>query len=145
MHAAFNPPPGYNSLSPFLMVNDLQGFLNFVTEVFHTQIKKTIQNADGSPKSAEVWFGESLLMCSSANGGFGPFETMQHVYVTDVDACLARALALGSVTVMPASEQFYGDYAAGIKGPHGNYWWIARRTHDMTDAEIQAASLEREG
>ncbi|MCB0279633.1 MAG: VOC family protein, partial [Calditrichaeota bacterium] len=46
------------------------------------------------------------------------------------------ALNNGAETVMPPSNQFYGDRSAGLKGPDGNFWWIATRIEDLSHDEL---------
>jgi PhnB protein len=49
-----------------------------------------------------------------------------HVYVADVDASYARALAAGAESVLePVQREGETDKRGGVIGPGGITWWIA--------------------
>ncbi len=55
-----------------------------------------------------------------------------HVYVRDCDATYQRALDAGAVTIGPPgvgepADRPYGERAAFVSDPFGNYWFIATR------------------
>ena len=52
-----------------------------------------------------------------------------HVYVEDVDAVLAKALAAGAHGG-PAVDQEYGDREASVKDPFGITWFVATHVAD---------------
>jgi uncharacterized glyoxalase superfamily protein PhnB len=51
-----------------------------------------------------------------------------HVYVPDVDATYAAALAAGATSVQtPDQRKDDEDKRGGVKDPGGTTWWIATR------------------
>ncbi len=60
-----------------------------------------------------------------------------HLYVTDVDATVARALALGAKLRAAVVDQFYGDRRGTIEDPFGHVWHVATHIEDPSEAEIK--------
>ena len=60
-----------------------------------------------------------------------------HLYVKDVDATVARAVAAGGKLVRPLQDQFYGDRTGSIEDPFGHMWYVATHTRDLSMAEIK--------
>jgi PhnB protein len=58
------------------------------------------------------------------------------IYVDDVDAVFARAIAAGAREMRPIQDQFYGDRAGLLVDPFGHLWNIASRVEDLTQVEI---------
>ena len=59
-----------------------------------------------------------------------------HLYVKDVDAVYARAVAAGAKAQRPVADQFYGDRAGSVEDPFGHTWHIHTRVEDLTAEEI---------
>ena len=64
------------------------------------------------------------------------------LYVKDVDAAFARAVAAGATAVMPPADMFWGDRFGVVIDPFGHEWSIATHLRDLTPDEIAAAALE---
>lgn len=62
---------------------------------------------------------------------------MRHLYVRDVDATVARAVAAGAKVVRPVQDQFYGDRSGSLEDPFGHRWYVATHTKDLSMAEIK--------
>ena len=60
-----------------------------------------------------------------------------HLYVEDVDAVVARAVAAGATLVRPVADQFYGDRVGGVADPFGHRWFIATHKEDLSPEELQ--------
>jgi PhnB protein len=54
-----------------------------------------------------------------------------HVYVPDVDAVYANALAAGATTVRDLEDAPYGDRTASVADPYGNLWSLATHIRDV--------------
>ena len=59
------------------------------------------------------------------------------MYVPDVDAVFAQALAAGCEVTMPLADQFWGDRYGHVRDPFGFTWAIATHIEDPTPAEIK--------
>ena len=59
------------------------------------------------------------------------------LYVVDVDAVTARAIAAGAKAVRPVQDQFYGDRSGTLTDPFGHVWTVATHTEDVSPEEIE--------
>jgi uncharacterized glyoxalase superfamily protein PhnB len=62
-----------------------------------------------------------------------------HLYVDDVDAFVARAVAAGATVKMPVADMFWGDRYGIVVDPFGHCWSIATQLREMTAEEILEA------
>ena len=70
---------------------------------------------------------------------FGGSPVRILLYVDDVDATVARAIAAGAKLVRPVQDQFYGDRAGGLEDPFGHYWHIATHIEDVSPEEMESS------
>ena len=131
-----NPPEGYHTLTPQVVVEDAPALLRFVEKVFDASVLD-VYEVDGRIQHAEVMIGDSRLGLGSTNDEFGPFPFMTTVYVDDVDATYGRALDAGAQSLRPPADQFYGDRTAGVIDAHGIQWWITTHIEDVSPEEMQ--------
>ena len=68
---------------------------------------------------------------------YGGSPVTVHLYVADVDAFSARAVAAGLKIVRPVEDQFYGDRGGKFVDPFGHLWWFASRREQLSNDEIQ--------
>jgi PhnB protein len=59
------------------------------------------------------------------------------LYVEDVDAQFAQALAAGGSEVRPLQDQFYGDRSGTLRDPFGYQWTLATHKEDVPPEEMQ--------
>ena len=64
-----------------------------------------------------------------------------HLYVSDVDATVAQAVAAGARVTMPDSDMFWGDRYVRLLDPFGHHWSVATHQRDPSREEIAAAML----
>jgi PhnB protein len=117
-------PDGYPTLSPYLLVEDAEGLLSFVSVVFATEVRSRMTGEAGG-LHAEVELGDSLLMVGEGVGSTYP--AMLHVYVEDADAVYARALSKGAMSAAEPHDTSFGDHRAAFDDRWGNQWWVATR------------------
>ena len=139
-----NPPAGYHSVTPYAIVEDADRTIQFMETVLGAEVTERLQEQDGRVVHAEVRVGDSLVMLASANAANPPFPMMVHVYLPDVDATYAAALAAGARPMREPADQFYGDRSAGIEDGDGNQWWLATRFEDVSPDEM-ARRMEAAG
>jgi PhnB protein len=130
-----NPPEGYHTITPQLIVEDARETLDFIAEVFDGEILD-VYESNGSINHAEAMIGDSRVMVASASSEFPSFPAMLVVYVDDVDAIYQRALEEGAVSLREPEDQFYGDRTGGVKDPQGNQWWISTHIEDVSAEEM---------
>ena len=118
-------PPGYASVSAYIMVDGAQRVINFLTETFDARQLRRSDNPDGSIMHAEVKINDTVVMLADGGEGYPAFPVWLHVYVADVDATYQRALDAGGTSVQEPVQKDDPDRRAGVKDPAGNTWWIA--------------------
>ena len=66
----------------------------------------------------------------------GGSPVMIYLYVKDVDAVVAQAVAAGARLVHPVQDQFYGDRSGGLEDPFGHIWHVATHKEDVSPKEL---------
>ncbi len=120
MSADIEPPAGFHSVTPRMVVNDVAVEVEFLRAVFNA----TGEVHPGRP--AEIRIGNSLVMVSPATER-ELFPAFLYVYVDDADSTYRRALAAGAVSVEEPLDTAYGDRRAMVRDPSGNVFQIAHR------------------
>ncbi len=123
------PPPGYRTVSVYLVVPEPEAVARFATGVFGAaEVEPATRDEAGRVRHVALAIGDSVVMAGRASDGHPAQTAMLHVYVADADATFAAALAAGAETVMPLTDQDYGDRSGGVRDGQGVTWWIATRT-----------------
>ena len=117
------PRAGYHSVTPRLVVADVEAQVAFLRGVFGA----TGDVVPGRP--ADLRIGDSLVMVSSS-AERDLFPAFLYVYVDDADGAYHRALAGGATTLEAPLDTPYGDRRAMVRDPFGNVFQIA---HPLTD------------
>lgn len=123
-------PAGMHTLTPTLHVVGTSRLIDFVKAAFGAEEVDRVEGPDGTVMHAELRMGDSVLELGEARGFVPPMPCAIHYYVEDADAVYARALAAGATTLGAPSDRPYGDRAAEVGDPFGNYWFIATRIAD---------------
>ncbi len=135
-------PRGYPVAFPCIDVRNAAGLRAFLVAVFGARIREWEVAADGTLLCAEAWIGESCLLIGEAGPVHGVRTAAVWIYVRDVDACHARALAAGATSLAAPADQYYGDRKAGVLDPFGNLWWIGTHVEDLAPEEIRRRARE---
>lgn len=114
----------YRTLTPYLVVPDADAELRFLTAAFGATEKSVDRRPDGPIMHAEIVVGDSLLMLGQSNAQWKPLGGAVYVWVADVDATYARALAAGATSLTPPEDKPYGHRNAGVVDVNGITWWI---------------------
>ena len=69
--------------------------------------------------------GDSIIELGESRGPSLPMPPAVYMYVEDVDALYERALKAGAVSVLPPTDQPYGDRNAWVRDPFDNMWYLA--------------------
>jgi PhnB protein len=138
-------PPGYHSVTPYLSLRDAKSALDFYARAFGAELVLKLDMPDGKIAHAEIRIGDSILMMSEENPDWGNLSPLAlngspvslMVYVPDVDAAFARALAAGAEQVRPVEDQFYGDRTGTLRDPYGYQWSLGTHIEDVSTEEAQ--------
>lgn len=128
-------PVGYQAISPFLVLSDVSGFLDFLSKAFDVQVIRSLPGPDATVGYAEVRLGDSHIFIGDRMGRPEAPGSM-YFYVTKVDLVYEQALAAGAKSVDAPRDQFYGDRTAGVKDDWGNTWWLATHIEDVNEGEL---------
>jgi uncharacterized glyoxalase superfamily protein PhnB len=118
-------PDGYSSVSVYLLADEPQRVIDFVTDVLGAEPLRRFDLPDGRLEHAEVRIDDTVLMIAEAGAGFPAFPVWLHVYVPDVDETYRRALEAGGASVQPPMQKGDADRRCGVRGPAGNTWWLS--------------------
>jgi PhnB protein len=133
-------PAGYHTVTPYLVVPGVADLIEFVKKAFGAVELMRHSTGGGAIMHAEVKIGDSRIMMgeppANAEGWHKPIPGSIHLYVQDVDAVYARAMAAGATSLREPANQFYGDRTAGVQDASGNQWWIATHVEDVSPEEL---------
>lgn len=130
-------PPGYHTITPFLVVPDGDAVVTFLRAAFDaSEHHPPMRDDRGRIRHCELKIGDSVIMLGESNDEHPPQPSGFVLYVPDTDAVYRRALAAGAVSLREPSDQFYGDRTAGVKDVAGNQWWISTHVEDVSPEEI---------
>jgi len=146
-------PDGYHSVTPYLIIHDATAALEFYKKALGAVELMRMPAPGGRIGHAEIKIGDSPVMLADENPemnarsprsiGGSPISLM--VYVEDVDALVARAVAAGATLVRPVANQFYGDRTGGIDDPFGFHWYIATHVEDVPPDELAKRAAKAMG
>jgi PhnB protein len=134
-------PPGMSSVTPFLLVEDAKGLIEFMKNAFNGELTY-IMEAEGKVMHATVKIGNSILMTSDVPEPYQPMPSQLYLYVEDIDAVYKKALDAGGTSLREPITEFYGDRSGAVKDKWGNQWWIATHVEDVSEEEIRKREKE---
>ena len=143
-------PDGMHSLTPHLVCAGAAEAIEFYKAAFGAVELVRLPGPGGKLVHASVRIGDSVLMLVDEMpewGAFGPkalkgSPVTIHLYVNDVDATVAQAVAAGAKLTMPVADMFWGDRYGQLEDPFGHRWSVATHTRDLTHEEVQKAMMQ---
>lgn len=145
-------PEDMHTLTPHLVCDGAAAAIEFYRKAFGAVEASRLPGPDGRLAHAMVRIGDSALMLSDEwpdMGSVGPKSLKSspvtlHLYVTDVDATVAQAVAAGATVTLPVSDMFWGDRYGQLRDPFGHQWSVATHLRDLSPQEI-ADNMARSG
>ena len=145
-------PQGYHSVTPYLILDDAAKAIEFYKKALGAVELMRFPAPGGRIGHAEIKIGDSPVMLADESPeeghkslrtiGGSPVSLM--IYVEDVDARVAQAVAAGAKLTRPVANQFYGDRTGGIEDPFGYQWYIATHVEDVSMDELKRRAKEME-
>jgi len=143
-------PADMHALTPHLICAGAAAAIDFYKAAFGAVEKGRIPGPGGTLMHAAVRIGDSTLMLvdEAPDWGLRGPKTLKgspvtiHLYVEDVDATVARAVAAGAKVTMPVADMFWGDRYGQLEDPFGHRWSVATHARDMTPEEMHKAMAE---
>ena len=143
-------PEGLSTATPYLIVQDGNGAIEFYQKAFGATLKERMEDGQGRLRHAEFRIGNSMFMLGEypglqvpAPGGFPSLSI--YLYVDDADAVHRRAVTAGATSCGEVKDQYYGDRQGGVRDPYGITWWIATHIEDVSNEELQRRMAARAG
>jgi PhnB protein len=120
-------PQNYNSVSPYLVVEDAEATIRFLVNAFDAVELRRFPDDSGKLMHAEVRLDDTVVMLADAVEGWPAIPSHVHVYVPHVDTTYQRALAAGATSVQEPVKKDDDDKRGGVKDAGGTTWWIATK------------------
>jgi len=140
-------PEGMHTVTPHLVCAGAGAAIDFYKKAFGATETSRMPGPGGKLIHASIRIGDSTVMLVDEMpewGSLGPkalkgTPVVIHLYVDDVDAFTARAVAAGAKVTMPVADMFWGDRYGQIEDPFGHRWSVATHVRDVSPADMQQA------
>jgi uncharacterized glyoxalase superfamily protein PhnB len=118
-------PTGYNSVSPYFIVNGAQRLVDLLKNVFNATELRRYDMPDGTIMHAEVQIDDSVIMLGDSSDKYPPIQNVIHVYVPNVDKTFEKAIEAGcEIIERPKQQENDPDRRGTFKDFAGNMWSI---------------------
>jgi uncharacterized glyoxalase superfamily protein PhnB len=141
-------PDGMHTVTPHLICAGASDAIEFYKSAFNAVELARLPGPQGKLLHACMRIGDSAVMLVDEFpdwGSFGPKSLKGspvtiHLYVEDVDAFVARAVAAGAKIAMPLEDTFWGDRYCKLEDPFGHQWSVATHIRDVNLDEMREAA-----
>jgi PhnB protein len=138
-------PDGYYTVTPYLYIRGAASAIEFYKKAFAATELFRLPMPGGKIGHAELKIGNSPIMLADeapemgarSPQSLGGVASSFLLYVPDVDAQFARAVAAGAKVVRPVKDQFYGDRSGLLEDPFGHLWTVATHKEDVSMEEMR--------
>jgi PhnB protein len=133
-------PDAYRSATPYLIVNDATAAIAFYKNAFGASELVRLVDPSGKMMHAEIRINNSPFMLADEFPDMGYRSPLTLggspvcflLYVEDVDAQFARAVAAGARETLAVADQFDGDRRGTLTDPFGHVWLLATRKETIS-------------
>jgi len=137
-------PTPARALTPYICCKGAAQAIDFYKQVLGALETMRLAEPSGRIGHAELRIGDDALMLADEYPDMGirsplAFEgtaVTLHLYVADVDAVVARAVAAGAKVLREVQDQFYGDRSGTIVDPFGHRWMIGTRKEVLSAEQV---------
>lgn len=144
-------PEGMHTITPHLVCEGAAAAMAYYQQAFNAVETWRLPGPDGKIMHANMRIGDSTIMLVDdfpEHGSKGPkalkgSPVTLHLYVADVDAAYAQAIAAGGEAKMPPQDMFWGDRYGILIDPFGHSWALATHKQDLTTEEITRAMAQQ--
>lgn len=138
-------PDAYRAATPYLIVDGAARAIDFYRTAFGATELVRLADPTGKVMHAELRIGNAPLMLADefpdmgyrSPKSYGGSSVSLLLYVEDVDAVFARAIAGGAIENMPVTDQFDGDRRGTLTDPFGHVWLLATKLEELSPEEMQ--------
>ena len=119
-------PTGYNSVSPYLIVDDAQKLVDLLKAIFNATELRRFDHENGTIAHIELQLDDTVIMLSNSTESYPANRTMLHMYVPDVFATFNLAVERGCELVeQPTNKPGDPDTRGAFMDFAGNYWAVS--------------------
>lgn len=133
----------YGTVLPYITIKNADAAIKFYEKLFGAKELYRLEDK-GLIVHAEIQIGTNIIMIMDEMPGWGARGATTigdsavsfYVYVDNVDAVFANAIAMGSKVDYPVENAFYGDRMGSFTDPFGQKWAVAKHIEDVSNEEI---------
>lgn len=123
-------PDNYNSLSPYLIVDNAQKLVDLLTVIFDAKILRRYDNENGKIIHIELKLDDTVLMICDSLENYPANKSVLHIYVPDVFKTYDIAIDNGcEIIEKPVNKSGEPDTRGGFIDFAGNYWYVSTQTN----------------
>ena len=123
-------PDNYNSLSPYLIVDNAQKLVDLLKVIFDAAELRKFDHDNGTIAHIELKLDDTIIMISNSTNNYPANTTMLHIYVPDVFKTFNLAVANGcKIIEQPINKQDDPDTRGAFMDFAGNYWAVSTQTN----------------
>jgi PhnB protein len=134
------------SATPYLIVSGAARAIAFYKAAFGATEVVRLADPSGKVMHAELRIGDAAIMLADefpdmgyrSPEALGGTPVSMFLYVEDVDAFFATAIAGGAKETMAVADQFDGDRRGTLTDPFGHVWLLATNRKILSPPELQA-------
>ncbi|MGA2881124.1 MAG: VOC family protein [Bryobacteraceae bacterium] len=116
---------GLGTVLPHVHPGRARPYIDFLKRAFGASELAVVEHS-GRVMHATARVGDAVLEMGEPDDRTGIPSNGFFLFVEDVEAAYARALAAGATSVRPPADIPYGLRSAIVKDPEGYLWWPAR-------------------
>ena len=119
-------PGNYNSLSPYLIVDNAQKLVDLLKVVFDAVELRRFDHENGNIAHIELKLDDTVIMISNSTVNYPGHKTMLHIYVPDVFSTFEKAIENGcEIIEKPINKNGDPDTRGSFYDYAGNYWSVS--------------------
>lgn len=131
-------PEGLRAVIPQLVVSDARRLITFCEAAFGASVGDLVPGPDGKGVMHGLMrIGGEAVFFSDAVGFAVPTTANFFLYVPDVNATVAAAVAAGAKIAAPVADMFWGNRWGMVEDPFGNVWQVATHVEDIEAEEMK--------
>ena len=130
-------PAGIQSLVPFIYVENVPEYLEFVKAAFGVKVITETKDDNGTVFYGTLQFDDTTYFVQEATDELKPSSVALYLYVPDLDAAYKRAVDAGAISLAEPQEQYHGDSYALLSDKWGSQWYLAFATVILDDDQVR--------
>ena len=119
-------PENYNSLSPYLIVDNAQKLVDLLKVIFSATEVRRFDHDNDTIAHIELKLDDTIIMISNSTDNYPANTAMLHIYVPDVFKTFNLAVDNGcKIIEQPINQKDDPDTRGAFMDFAGNYWAIS--------------------